>query len=135
MKKRKKGNGVGRPTIMTKKILAKLEGAFALGHSDAEACIIAEIDKATLYRYCNKHRNFATKKELLKHTPAIKARRNIIEALNNKDIDTSKWYMERKVKEEFSNRQEVKDVTEEDNEAVKLLKEIIDSHEKPVRSK
>lgn len=135
MRKKKKGNKIGRPPKIAKDILTKLENAFSLGHSDEEACLIAEIDPRTLYRYCQKNKSFASKKELLKNSPKIVARRNVVKKLNDGDLETSKWYLERKAKDEFSNRQEVKDVTEEDNEAVKLLREIIDNHEKPVRSK
>ncbi len=135
MRKKKKGNKVGRPTKITKDILEKLDNAFSLGHSDEEACLVAQIDPQTLYNYCKKHPNYSSKKELLKNSPKIVARRNIVKDLNDGDVKTSKWYLERKAKDEFSNRQELKDVTEEDNEAVKLLREIIDSHEKPVRLK
>ena len=135
MKKKKTKGKVGRPPKITKAVLEKLDNAFSLGHSDEEACLVAQIDPQTLYNYCKKHPNYSSKKELLKNSPKIVARRNIVKDLNDGDVKTSKWYLERKAKDEFSNRQELKDVTEEDNEAVKLLREIIDSHEKPVRLK
>ncbi len=135
MKAKKTVKKAGRPPKITSAVLEKLDNAFSLGHSDEEACLIVQIDPKTLYNYCKKNPNYSSRKELLKNTPKIVARRNIVKKLNDGDLETSRWYMERKAKEEFSNRQEVKDVTEDDNEAVKLLKEIIDSHEKPVRSK
>lgn len=135
MRKKKKGNKVGRPTKITKEILEKLDNAFSLGHSDEEACLVAQIDPQTLYNYCKKHPNYSSKKELLKNSPKIVARRNIVKDLNDGDVKTSKWYLERKAKDEFSNRQELKDVTEEDNEAIQILRRIIDSHDKSVRSK
>jgi hypothetical protein len=92
-------NPVGRPTVMTPDVLAKLTDAFALGHSDREACLLADIDPKTLYRYCEDNPDFASKKELLKETPTIKARRNIMQALNDKSVGVSQWYLERKSKE------------------------------------
>jgi hypothetical protein len=38
----------------------------------------------------------------LKHKPKIKAKMNLLKAINNEDLDTSKWYLERKSKNEFS---------------------------------
>lgn len=105
--KTKQHKKVGRPTKMIPETLKKLEDSFCLGHSDDEACLIAQISPPTLYDYCEKHPDFLTKKELLKNMPSIKARRNIIEALNAKDVDVSQWYLERKNKEEFSQRSEL----------------------------
>lgn len=102
----------GRPTVMTPEVIEKLENAFALGHTDDEACLIVDIDPASLYRYCEDNPNFATKKERLKQTPTIKARRNIIERLNSKDVETSKWYLARKNKGEFSERTDITSMDE-----------------------
>jgi len=44
----------------------------------------------------------------LKDKPLLNARMNITKAVQTKDLDTSKWYAERKAKEEFSTRQEQK---------------------------
>lgn len=98
---------IGRPSKMTDDVLAKLENAFSLGHTDEEACLIAEIDHSTLYRYCQENPDFARKKELLKNHPKIKARRNIMQGINDGNVELSKWYLERKAKEEFSIKQEV----------------------------
>lgn len=97
----------GRPSIMTEEVLAKLEQAFMDGHTDEEACLIGEIDHSTLYRYCQQNPDFARKKELLKNNPKIKARRNILQQINAGDVELSKWYLERKAKDEFSIKQEV----------------------------
>lgn len=97
---------VGRPTIMTEETIAKLEQAFLIGASDREACLVANINPATLYRYCEENPEFSERKEILKDTPKYTARTNIINALNDGDKDTSKWYAERKIKEEFAQRTE-----------------------------
>ena len=61
-----KENKGGRPSKMTPEVLAKLEHSFSLGLSDREACLYAEINPATLYRYCENHQEFCKRKELLK---------------------------------------------------------------------
>jgi uncharacterized protein with von Willebrand factor type A (vWA) domain len=45
-------NKVGRPTKMTKEVVRKLEHAFMLGCTDAEACCHADISHSTPYAYC-----------------------------------------------------------------------------------
>lgn len=107
-------NKVGRPTVMTKDVLEKLEMLFAKGLTDREACLIADIHPSTLYNYCNENPEFFERKELLKEKPKITAKLNVAESIENKDIDLSKWYLERKAKDEFSAKQLLEaDVTNE----------------------
>ena len=111
---------------MTKETLEKLEAAFLVGHTDEEACLIAEIDPKTLYTYCQNHKNFSSKKELLKQNTKLLARRNIAKKIADGDVDLSKWYLERKAREEFSARQELQnEVTVSRNATLDALAEDI----------
>lgn len=105
-KKPEEKEKVGRPTILTPEIIAKLEQAFSMGCSDLEACFYADIGKTTLYNYQNAHPEFVERKERLKERMIFKARTVIADALNNKDENTARWYLERKRKDEFSTKQE-----------------------------
>lgn len=105
VKKRK--SGAGRPTVMTESTIKKLEYAFLKGMSDKEACIFADITQQTLYNYCNAHPEYFERKELLKEMPKVKAKINIVEGIENGDTELSKWYLERKAKDEFSTKQDV----------------------------
>lgn len=98
---------VGRPTVMTEEVLQKLEYAFMRGLTDLEACLFANIGTTTLYNYCEENPEFRERKEELKKNPTAKAKLNVYEAIENKDVDVSKWYLERKAKDEFSTKQEV----------------------------
>lgn len=98
---------VGRPTVMTPEVVSKLEQAWAMGCSDLEACLFANISKQTLYDYQNKNPEFVDRKERLKESLVLKARTVIANALNQDDENTAKWYLERKKKAEFSTRQEL----------------------------
>lgn len=100
-------NKVGRPTVMTDVVIGKLEMLFAKGLSDREACLIADIHPSTLYDYCEKNPEFAERKELLKEQIKTKAKLNVAEAITNNDVDMSKWYLERKAKDEFSTKQTI----------------------------
>lgn len=101
-------NRVGRPTVMTEEMIRKLELLFAKGLTDREACLIADLSPSTLYDYCTANPEFAERKELLKEQIKTQAKLNVAEAIvEKKDIDMSKWYLERKARDEFSTKQEI----------------------------
>jgi hypothetical protein len=87
----------GRPTKMTDETVQKLEDAFAMGCTDAEACLCAGIVKQTLYDYCALNPAFSDRKELLKTNPAIKARHLLFRALESGEADmkTAQWMVEK----------------------------------------
>ena len=86
----------GRPTKMDDETIAKLEEAFLLGCTDPEACLAADIHPATLYRYQEEHPEFCERKEMLKSNPVYKARKVIINALDEGDVLTANKVIERK---------------------------------------
>lgn len=104
--KKKYKNLGGRPSVMTVDKLQKLELAFSAGCTDREACLFAGIAMQTLYNYQAKNPDFAERKELLKESPKLKARFNIVKELELNNADISKWYLERKAKDEFSLKNE-----------------------------
>lgn len=104
MPKKQKKNKEGRPTVMTKTVLLKLEQAFAIGATDREACIYADIGESTFYEYCKENKDFAERKEAIKRKPILKAKNIIADSLKKENVDTAKWYLERKAKDEFSQK-------------------------------
>lgn len=103
----KKKSNVGRPTKMTAEMVKKLEYGFMKGLTDDECCLFCDITKQTLYNYCHEHPDFFDRKELLKKKPSVAAKINVVESIEAGDPDTSKWYLERRNKEEFSTKQDV----------------------------
>lgn len=95
---------IGRPTIMTPETVKRLEDAFALGCTDEEACLYADIGTSTLYNFQNSCPDFVERKNELKQRPFLKARQTILKNLDNPEM--AKWYMERKKKNEFAQRTE-----------------------------
>jgi hypothetical protein len=95
---------VGRPTVITGEVLRKLEEAFAMGCTDLEACLYADISKTALYEHQQRHPEFAERKEKLKETPILLARTTVIKNLRNPQ--SAQWYLERKKKNEFAQRNE-----------------------------
>lgn len=97
---------MSRPTVMTPEVIAKLEEAFAWGCSDVEACLWADIAPKTLYKYQEKHPEFAQRKANLKERPILIARKSVVKAMP-KDPKLAMDYLARKRKEEFSLRSEL----------------------------
>lgn len=98
----------GRPTVMTEQVLQNLQDAFSWGATDIEACLYADISERTLYNYQEENPEFVQRKEMLKKHPTLRARRIIHADLEVGKVDTAKWYLERKEKDEFSAKSENK---------------------------
>ena len=107
-KKRSNKGAGGRPSIMTKDVVNKLEIAYTAGANDTQACDFADISRTTLYKYINEQEGFADKIEQWKQRLKLRAKMNIQNAINDGDKDTSKWYLE-KTDEAFNpkNKQEL----------------------------
>ena len=97
-------NPWGRPKVVTKDVLVKLEQAYLFGCTDVQACAFAGICAKTLSNYQNENPDFLQEKEKWKQNPILKAKATVYGKLN--EADTAKWYLERKAKDEFSTRQE-----------------------------
>ena len=97
----------GRPTKMTSDVVRKLEHAFAVGASDVEACYYADISRDTLYRWIKENPHFSDKVERLRQMPILKAREELIRGLDG-NPDLALKFLERKLKDEFGVRQEIK---------------------------
>lgn len=96
--------------------LIKLEWAFSIGCTDKEAYHYADITEAQFYYYQKKFPEFHERKEVLKEKPILRARNTIVEALDKEEH--AKWYLERKRKSEFAQRQEH---TGEEGEPIKHI--------------
>ena len=98
----------GRPTVMTKQVLAKLEVAFKIGATQREACTFAAIDQSTLHRFMDKNPDFANEIEDWQNDPVLAARSNIIGAIKeSKSVPDSWGYLRAKRKKEFAEEKNV----------------------------
>lgn len=82
-----------------------LREAWSNGANDVEACCVANITQQTLNGWL-KENDCALERErdLIRTKPSYKARTNVVKKINKGDIETSKWYLERKNKEEFGTK-------------------------------
>lgn len=101
------GTNRGRPTVMTDEVVSKMEYGFMKGLNVTECCLYAEISRNCFYEYLEKNPDFKDRIEELKSSPSTKAKLNVVEAIENGDTDLSKWWLERRNKDEFSTKQEV----------------------------
>ena len=116
------GTNRGRPTVMTDEVVSKMEYGFMKGLNVTECCHYADISRTAFYDYLEKNPEFADRIEELRSNPSTRAKLNVVEAIENGDTDLSKWWLERKNKEEFSTKQEVAaDVNEKVNITVRLV--------------
>ena len=112
----------GRPTAITSSVVSKMEYGFMKGLNVTECCHYADISRNCFYEYLDKNPEFKDRIEELKSNPSTRAKLNVVEAIENGDTDLSKWWLERKNKEEFSTKQEVTaDVNDKVNITVRLV--------------
>jgi ACT domain-containing protein len=93
---------MARPTIMTDSLVTKLEEAFSKGCSVTEACLLCDISRNTYYEYLKDNPEFNDKVEMLKENITLHARMNLAASVLSGDLADSRWYLERKKKDEFS---------------------------------
>jgi hypothetical protein len=101
-----KGNGAGRPTVMTPEVIRKLEEAFANDATDLEACFYAGISHAPFYKYQEEHPEFKERKEALKSHLGLIAKNTVARSIKSGNELDAKWYLERRRKNEYSTRNE-----------------------------
>lgn len=98
---------MGRPSVLTKEVLQKLEFGFLMDFNDEQACFFAGIHPNTLYHYQLENPDYIERKKILKQNLEMKARIALAHHILEGDVDDAKWYLERKRKDEFSTKQEL----------------------------
>ena len=122
-----KKSNAGRPTKMTESTVKKLDEAFVVGCSDLEACLYAGISKQTLYNYQDENPEYIDRKEKLKENLKMHSKFNLGKSITEeKDVDNSKWYLERKCKDEFSTKSESKISGDAENPLAIAISDIMD---------
>lgn len=92
---------------MTEATVSKLEYGFMKGLNVTECCHYANISRQTFYEYLSNNPGYSDRIEELRSKPSTRAKLNVVEAIENGDTDLSKWWLERRNKDEFSTKQEI----------------------------
>ena len=82
-------------------VIPKLEQAWAVDASDAEASLFADISPQALCRYLKSHPKIKERKEALKNQPRFKAKVSVVNALTG-DPDLALKYLERRAPKDYA---------------------------------
>lgn len=91
----------GRPTVITNETVRKLEDAFKAGFSVSEACLVSGISRATYYEHTAADEAFADKMELAKKYVTIRAKKVVMQAIDDGNFSAAKWWLEHRARDEF----------------------------------
>lgn len=94
-------------SFLTTEKLRRLEDAYKYDFTDSEACAFAGIGISTLEKYKRASLELDTWVSTAKEFLFSQAKINIAKAVEDEDLDTSKWLLERRQKKLYSPRQEV----------------------------
>ena len=112
-------------------VFSILEREFVNLATDEQACQKAGIAASTYYKWKEESEEFAILMDKAKNDPKLAAKYNIRVKIDEGDIDTSKWYIERAEKDDYSLRQEMtgaegKDISKIKVEFIDGVKDTID---------
>lgn len=96
-------NKGGRNPIITESILQILDEAFRYAYTDEEAALYAGISVRALYYYQKKNPEFLQRKEALRLTPNLAAKRTLVENIVG-DLNQARWWAEHKMRNEFGTK-------------------------------
>ena len=86
---------VGRPTKLTKTTVQKLSDSLKLGITTQEACYDAGISRTSFYTYMKESEGFSDKMNTSKNYIKRKSKALVLNSLEDGDLKTAKWYLEK----------------------------------------
>ena len=121
----KKNKTAGRPTKMTDEVVRKLEYAFSKDFNITEACHYAGIGRNTYYDWLENNEEFSNRIEQAQSDLKRKAKMNIADKIEEGDTEVTKWFLERRAKDEYSVKQavEVSGLADEQSKLSELLEQ------------
>lgn len=97
---------MARPSKLTEENMAELERRFRDGATNLEA-IEGIFSEDTFYEHQKNNPEFAARMDMAKEYTTEIARGVVSKRIKRGDVDTAKWWLERKNKKQFSLRQEL----------------------------
>ena len=98
-----------RPTTITPDTVRKLEQAFRDGLNVSQACLTSGVGRTAYYEHFNADEEFANKMTLAQQYVTIKAKRLVVQEINDGNLGAAKWWLEHKARDEFGNQPQVDD--------------------------
>lgn len=118
--KKKRKKGAGRPKARIREYFEKILPFLQRGLSVKKSCEHAGVPQQTVNDYMNRDGKFSVEVKVAQRTTELLARQNITNSIKRGGIDSAKWYLERKCKDEFSLR--VEGLNENHESDVTLIK-------------
>jgi IS30 family transposase len=92
-------NKGGRPKVIdSEELREKIRESASFGLSIPLIALDVGIAKSTLYDYLKKNHEFSDELHLLMDNPKLIARKNVMRDMKSGNLDTSKWYLEKRDK-------------------------------------
>lgn len=92
----------GRPTVITKATVLKLEQALKDGFSIEMACYVSGISRSTYYAHLQSDIELSDKMTLAQEWATQRAKQVVVQAIDKGDLKAAQWWLERKSRAEFS---------------------------------
>jgi hypothetical protein len=92
----------GRPTVMTKATVQKLEAALRDGFSVDMACHVSGIGRSTYYQHLQSDPDFTDKMALAQDWITQRAKQVVAQAIDNNDLKAAQWWLERRARADFA---------------------------------
>lgn len=93
---------MGRPTIINKTTVLKLEQAFKDGFTVERACYLSDIGRSTFYAHLQSDSDFSDKMQLAQAWAIERAKQVVIREIDKGNLKAAQWWLERKARQEFS---------------------------------
>ena len=95
-------NDIGRPTVMTKATIQKLEQALRDGFNVDVACYVSGVGRSTYYQHLQSDPDFADKMALAQDWTTQRAKQVVAQAIGNGDLKAAQWWLERRARADFA---------------------------------
>ncbi len=92
----------GRPTVMTKAAVQKLEQALRDGFSIEMACHVSGVGRSTYYQHMQSDQDFADKMTLAQDWTTQRAKQVVAQAVDKGDLKAAQWWLERRARADFA---------------------------------
>jgi hypothetical protein len=92
---------VGRPKAVTPEVVHELIDNISRGFDVTSACILSGISTSTYYNELARNQRFMDKMTIAQRSPIILANGIVIGAINQGDLKTAKWLLEREDRREL----------------------------------
>lgn len=88
-------NNVGRPTIIDENVVKILEEVLKAGSTVTQACYIAQISRQVFYNHIREGGEFLYRINTARNFLQVRALKNVANAIEEGDLKTSKWFLEK----------------------------------------